>query len=365
MRVNILFLLLSISLAQWTLLDKSDPPHLTTDPSAQPNSSSLSPMWYSSTGSLYLLNDRMWKYEIDGSRWIWMPEVDIGDRSAAAVWTIRGLFYIYGGTNDNGTMWTFDPISRHANQINSGSGPSAVGSSYWTHAQSNRLYLWSDGLLRAFDITTNTWSTITYSGNPEITPYASATYLDGNVYLYVNDRLWKMDLSTFAWTLAPQEGILSPPGPGRIKHTLWSIGDALYLYGGVSGSKIYGDTWRYVGSSGWTLITNKGSVTPVREGFASAKSENALFIFGGGISSSSSGTDLWAYGTITELTILERLENGLKSSIVWAFAACVTSGLILAILIMLIFFICVRSCIIRRKNARFAAPKQTDDFLQL
>lgn len=363
MKVKILILLLLATAAQsqWLLLDEDSPPLLTTDSSAKPNSSQSSPMW-SNGKNLYLLNDHMWKYEIDGKRWLWQCPTGIKERKFAASWTMRGIFYVYGGQSMDGIalndMWKYNPKTREAVQLLS---PSAgrVGASFWTHEQSNRLYILggvdgnstaSSAQLYAFDIISELWSQVQYTGTPDLLPFASATLLNDQVFLYSNDRLWRLDMQTFTWSQVTVVGAVNPPGPVRIHHILWSDGSALYLYGGESGSKLFGDLW--CGAIGpdhsctWTHQSEK--ILPPARAYPSHTVDafGSLFINSG----SPDNNDLWGFGPISELSLLEKLENGLQSAILWSFISAVIGALLLFIMFLLVLFICVVRCARSKKN---------------
>ncbi len=352
--------------SQWVLLDEDSPPLLTTDALAKPNSSDSSPMW-SNGKNLYLLNDHLWKYEIDGKRWLWQCPTGISERKYAAYWSMRGVLYLFGGQSESSSarftladMWTYDPKTRTAQSVPSAPGaiiPTArYGSSFWTHEPSNRLYLFGgiDGNatsapltdLYAYDIIAKTWSVVQYTGTVDILPFASATMHNGNAFLYSNDRLWQLDQSTGAWSQVAASGGFSPPGPSRMHHILWSDGTFLYLYGGESGSKLFGDLWKYApGGVGWSHLSEK-IVPPARSSPSHVVDiYGSLFMTGG-----SEYNDLWGYGPISELSLLEKLENGLQSSILWSFTAAVIAGIVLLLIIGILFYICILRCVSTKKN---------------
>lgn len=335
----IIYIFFINTLAQWSLLRPESPPNLTTGPNAQINKTTLSPTWCFD-GSMYVLNDHMWKYEIESDRWLWQPEVPIPKRYGAAYWTIRDTFYVYGGMTDNGTvlsdMWTYNPKTRESLLIHPGSEETAYGTSFWTHEQSNRLYLWGGGHgLRAFDVSTNQWIQITHSGTPDNGFFGSAT---NGGYLYINDRLWQLDMSTYTWNQLPT-GVVVPPGPNRIYHTIWTIGGTLYLYGGVSGSKVYSDTWKYTNGQWIDMSTVYAGKSP--KDISQFSTCGSLYLFLGAV---------WTFGNANDLTILQKVENGLQSAVLWAFAATILSGLVFIGLFSLAFILCVKRCM-KKKNS--------------
>lgn len=351
----IIFLLISLSFGQWVMLRPDSPPNLSTGPNAQLNNTEMSSTWCFDN-SIYVYNDHMWKYEIDSNRWLWQPEIDIPRRKGAAYWTIRNLFYVYGGMSiENGTvysdMWVYNPKTREANQIESGSDIPSYGTSFWTHEQSNRLYMWGGGHgLRAFDVSTNSWIQITHSGSPDNGFFGSATT---GGYLYINDRLWLLDTSSFTWNQL-STGVVVPPGPNRMHHAIWSVNGVIYLYGGVSGSKIYSDTWKYVDNQ-WIDMSATYFSSP--KDLSQFSVCGSLYLFLG---------EVWTFGNAKDLTILQKLENGLQSTSLWAFFATVISGIILISLYGLAFVLCLRKCI-RNRRQQYMQPINTkaneNDFL--
>jgi len=359
----LLLLLLQLASSQWMLLDQDSPPLLTTDASAKPNMSESSPMW-SNGRNLYLLNDQMWKYEINEKRWLWQCPTGITERKYAAYWTMRGIFYLFSGLSDGGIvsndMWTYDPKSRAVQPIGGNMPTARYGATFWTHEQSNRLYLFG-GLsgnttlsdLYAFDVISRTWSQVSYTGSPDLLPFASATLFgSSNVYLYSNDRLWRLDLSTNIWSQVTVNGGINPPGPVRMHHILWSDGSSVFLYGGESGSKLFGDLWQCAidstsGACTWTHLTEK-ILPPARSSPSyTVDIYGSLFINSGG---DAEYNDLWGYGQISELSLLEKLENGLQSSILWAFTAAVLAGFVLLLILGVLLYVCILRCISAKKN---------------
>jgi len=339
----LIFLLLLPSFAQWVLLHSESPPNLSTGPNAQPNTTTLSPTWCLNN-NVYVYSEHMWKYEVDSNRWLWQPEVNIGKRHGAAYWTIRELFYVYGGMSENGTiysdMWVYNPKTREANRIEAGSDIPSYGTSFWTHEQSNRLYMWGGGHgLRAFDVSTNLWTQIEHIGTPDNGFFGSATT---GGYLYINDRLWKLDTSTFTWTQI-STGIVTPPGPNRIHHTIWTIGDSLYLYGGLSGSKTYSDTWKFSNNQ-WIDMSAVYFSSP--KDLSQFSTCGSLYLVLG---------EVWSFGNAKDLTIFQKLESGLQSAALWAFFSTVISGLIFIGLFGLAFILCVRKCL-RNRQTKYMQP---------
>lgn len=352
----IIFVFLSLSVGQWFLLRPDSPPNLSTGPNAQPNKTTMSSMWCLNN-DIYLFNEHMWKYEIDTNRWLWQPEVPIPKRRGAAYWTIRDSFYIYGGMGENNTvlndMWIYNPKTREATQIESGSDIPSYGTSFWTHEQSNRLYLWGGGYgLRAFDVSTNVWTQITSQGSPDNGFFGSAA---SGGYLYANDRLWRLDTSTYTWNQL-STGVVTPPGPNRLHHVIWTVGDVVYLFGGVSGSKVYSDTWKYSNNQ-WIDMSPAYLNGP--KDIQQFSTCGSLYLFLG---------EIWTFGNSKDLTILQKLEAGLQSAALWAFFATIFSGLVFTGLFGLLFILCVRKCI-RNRRTQFmqpiGQPKVNEDDFQL
>jgi len=359
----LLLLYVAFALAQWSQLSQNGPALLTTDPNAMPDATSLAPMWCVNS-DVYVLTTHLWKFETTTSRWLWQPDSFIPLRTSAAYWTMRNILYLYGGLDANGTvlsdMWSYNPLTRVPTYI--GSYLPVSGAAFWIHSQSNRLYVWGGGVqLRAFDVTTNQWSDVAYTGGgPAQTAYGSATIAGNVAYVYNGDKLWSLDLSTFVWKQS-MVGITAPPGPSRIYSTLWASPNVM-LYGGSAGSQIYSDTWSYA-SNQWNLLTNNVGPSPRQRFSTCVNVNNSLVLFGGDLSN-----DLWMYGPKTDLTLLQKLEVGLQSAVLWSFASAILSALLLLCFTLLGIFLCLKSCRNRRNAGMSSTVKlagRSDDFAQL
>ena len=377
----LLLILLPLAWSQWSLVDPAGAPLLTTDPNAQIDNYAQIPMWcVGSNLYLYGSDGHMWKYEtLETSRYIWMPNVTIPPRTSAMAWTLRNVMYVYGGLDSISSsalndLWSYSDSTRTATRLVDGDAPT-YGAAYWIHPQANRLYIWggvtnSSQSIRAYDVTTGQWATVTSNGasTPPIMPYASATISnDGyTTYLYVNDHLWELDMSTFTWSLAVISSTSNPPGPNRRNHVLWPspVDDSIYLYGGVAGSLVFGDTWNYSPNSKmWRLVTGPQVInpSPLRQDFSTCvNTNNSLYLFGG---TNAPTNDLWLQGPVPSQPILRRLELGLYSATVWAFISAVLSGMVVFTFLILLLYLAIRAC--KRRMSKKARPLASPDNLNL
>ena len=367
-----LLVLCSLGKAQWMLLEKTTPLFLSPGPNAKPQPSSHSLALWSEEGeddALYLFGSgHMWRYEIPNKRWLWQPETpNVVNRTNAAYWSVQDVFYMYGGARGTqvlNDMWAYNPKKRIFTQIPLSNSLPCTGSAFWKHETTNKLYMWggicgmnaTTNHLRAFDINSQTWTenVPTHDGGtgiPAGAVYVAATLGEKDtVYLYTDDKLWMLDLLKFTWTQAKVGNNGSPPGPGRIHHTMWTTSDgAIMLYGGKSGTKEYVDTWRYEGDH-WKLEDVGNGPSP-RTGFTACTDFSGnLLLFGGGDTN-----DLFKYGKFTVKNVFELIEWKLDSATLTASVAAVMSSLVFFGLVVLAIYLCIRHCIKKRKKNRFGA----------
>lgn len=336
----LLFVLVAIN-AQWNLVSPDGAPVLSTSPNAK-----IAPLgdalWCLET-DMYILNGPyLWKYETLTSRWLWQPNPSVDIGSVAGYWSIRNDLWVLGS---NG-MFKYDVKKRSWSAIPPGpSTPGVVAT--WTHEYSNRLYLYSGQTLTAFDVSSLTWQTISQSNSGPIAQNVSAVLGNSEdvVYLYVNDKVWRLSLANFGWQ---EMGASGPPGPNRIQYALWRQGDSLIMFGGKSGSKVFDDTWKYdTKADKWQQVT---SGTPYAR-YGSLTCPDG-YLFG---AKDSDRNDLWVYGTAPATTSspITLFPNG--AILAAAIASCLS--LVLAVIVTLIA--CVQCCRKRR------SLQKADDFINV
>lgn len=347
--ILLLFSLLAVSSAQWILVQPASPPLVTTDPSAHPQMTPYPLIWSDEGDTLYLLAENMWKYEIETKRWIWMPNVpkDLRRVIHQPRWTIQNKLYT--------PSWYYDPLVREFTNLPMGQ-TTCQGSAFWKHEVTNKLYMWGGvcennqtvDTLRAFDISSQQWSTVTTTGSvPTANAFVAATRVGENgVYLYANDHLYYLDLSSKEWSQSELGKNGSPPGPDRIFHSMWTLqnGDIM-LYGGQSGSKHYTDTWKYSNKE-WQMVDEGNGPAPFSNpnGFATTSDlQGNLFYY------DSQGA-VYKYGKLTVRNIFQLIDWKLDSATFSASIAAIMSSIVFFGLLLLTMVVCIRYCIRKRKK---------------
>lgn len=370
-KIILLFLVFYPSTAQWNTLCPNSPSRVETGPDAQIPSSVGSSMWCMNSDDIYVLtnDNQMWKFEKEDKRWLWQPTPNLsGPRFGSAYWKIQGKFYIYGGQHSNGDqvalddMWSYDLVNRvfiqESVQTNN-PGP-CYGMSFWTHEPSNRLFFWggmcqnkTNSNVYAFDINLKHWSVISSNG-PKGSLYGAAllSTSDNKVYLYTQDQLWSFDMTTMLWQNI--RSAIMPTGPNRTHMILWNSidGENLMLYGGQSGSKLFGDTWYYnFNTQSWRVKATDGPVP--REGMAACVDSNGYLNLFGGNDGLYILNDLWQYGPFTVKNVVDMVQWKLDSATIMATWAATTSTIMLVLFTVVLLGFCARKCIARKRAASY------------
>lgn len=334
--LKIIFLLfVAATTAQWVQLHQSGAHLLTVNSNAQPDGYTNPAVWCYQN-YFYTFTSNLWRFELSpNERWFWQPPVEMQQRTGAAYWVIQDVFWLMGGigTTQGSTLsdlWSYNPITREAKQHNAAPFACSNGA-FWTHAASNRLYFWggfcvnNSNPLWSFDVIAKSWSAVTTfsgaQGAPTPTGNVSAVLSADSkiVYLYTQDKLWQLDMSTFVWQTSQGN---NPPGPLRTSYFMWLSNGNLMLFGGIAGSQVYGDTWKYNGKN-WEQVGGSSSPT-ARYGAAGCMTQQGyLYLYGG-----SGNNDLWQYGPFSASNLIERIEWKLDSATIMATLSFVMSALI-------------------------------------
>lgn len=350
-----LLLLISISSAQWSLMDPDAPALISQTPLAQPPLYTLPAVWCSETeqGVIYTLNNlgQVWRFEVESKRWIWQPNTMITSQPLA-YWTIQNKFYLLTNVS---SFYYYDFTTRDFVSLPPYPHASQPYPAFWTHQASNRLYLLNGAELSAFDVHANTWTDIPMQmANAGPTSYVNVSaVLSGQmVYVYVEDKLWEMDLTSFKWVQSPIK-TSTPPGPLRINYNIWKSAKSneLILFGGISGSKLYGDTWSYsLDNKEWKMISENGGPS-MRWGSGQCLdiSTGYVYLFG-----AEGHNDMWQYGPFTAKNAFEMIEWKLDSATLAASIAAIMSTLVMVGLVILAIGYCVYRC--KRRRYAKAVP---------
>lgn len=380
----LLLLLVSICIGQWTQVKQSAPTQYTVTKSAQPSPMFTPITFCEGTSLMYNLGgSEMWIYEQDEQRWLWQPNLptDFKPRNQAAYWYMGGELYLFGGITDTqmimGDLWiyktktrVFEPIIVEG-RVKPGN---CYGTTYWTHYPSNRMYLWGGTCdnnenttqLFAYDLTENQWHNVMTEGNGPKNGKNGAAVVsrsETEVFIYVNDQLWMLDLTTFEWS--NQGNANTPPGPNRRYMKLWqsTTDDSILLYGGIAGGKIFGDTWNYHPVTNmWTAQSNKGPAP--RYAFGTCVNSNGyLYLFGGTNQEENGETqavfnDVWQYGPFNVKNVIDQIQWKLDSSTLFSTIAASFSGITMLILCLIILVNCLKKCINRKRKTNILNSNQ-------
>lgn len=364
----ILLFLISSSLGQWNILDPNSPSRIETGPLAQITPSMGSSMWCMNSDDMYVLtnDNQMWKFEKEDKRWLWQPNLPttMSPRSDAAYWKMRGKFYVYGGIYSDQSlddMWTYDLTLRDfvlETAIASSPGP-CYGTTFWTHEPSNRLYLWggmcknvTNDKVYSYDTTLRVWNIANVgSAGPEGSLYGAVVMSGSLAYIYTNDQLWSFDMQTGRWTIIP--AAIMPFGPNRTRMALWSTidGENLMMYGGQSGSKMFGDTWSYtLATNSWRIKSTDGPIP--RTGMSYCIDSNGYMNMFGGNDGLYVLNDLWQYGPFTVKTVVDMVQWKLDSATIMATWAAAASTILLGLFCVLLIGFCARKCM-QKKSEKY------------
>ena len=307
---------ISSCLGNWNRIHGGGGAVYNTKPNALLSGRRNAAMWVKEN-DIYVLGGRsdtqrvndFWKYEIKANRWFWQPDVpsSLFVRSGSSQWIINGLFWLYGGRNDSKTsyslddMWSHNPSTREWKRYTMTSNPGArFGSSFWTDEENNSLYLFGGkndttvlGDVWRFNVVSSSWELVSTKG---LSPRddAISVRIGDEVYLFGDNAFTSLNLKTMTATNVASKG---DEPKKRADSVMWTNGDVLYLLGGRSDSKTFGDFWSYDTTSNQWFKRNDTIISEARWGSAFASNRLCeVVLFGGQKQDSSSlSNDLWIF----------------------------------------------------------------------
>ena len=363
----LLVVLISLCFGGWNRLHAGGGSVYNTEPNALLSGRRNAAMWVKEN-DVYVLAGRsdtqrvndFWKYEIKTNRWLWQPDVPstLSVRSGSSQWIVNGLFWLYGGRNDSKTsyslddLWSQNPTTREWKRYTVAPAPGArFGSSFWTDEENNFLYLFGGkndttvlGDVWRFDVVNLKWEAVNVKGLAARDD-AVAVKIGDEVYLFGDTDFTSLNLQTMSASSIASKG---DEPKKRADSVIWSDQENIYIFGGRSDSKTFGDFWMYdIISNQWTK-SNETVVPEARWGSAFAVNRNMeILLFGGQKQDSSTlSNDLWIF----------RNGNSGNTSVGTSFTMDTSYGIDIAIVIFcilnfLLLVSFVAFLIIRRKTA--------------
>jgi hypothetical protein len=361
-----LLLFLAHTHAQWKILDKSSPTHLTSDPDAQIPPSSLASVWCTANNNMIVYTKKqVWKFETSDQRWLWQPDpiAIVPENEGGAYWSIRGKYFLFKDQLTYYDTGTRDFVLETP-LVKGGPVGACTNTAFWTHEATNRLYFWggtcgngnaTNTQIWAYDIVLRQWLAVNTKNTGPTPADSGAACLSGNentVYIYTRDQMWLLDLTSFEWKQTINAN--APPGPLRIHMQLWksSKDSSIILFGGMSGSKVYGDTWIYSPElDKWQFKDLSGPLP--RWGASSCLDSNGYLLMYGGGDLESSFNDVWQYGPFNVQNIFDKLQWQLDSATLMSTWAAATSSATLFLILVLLIVFCVRKWLFKRQQRKF------------
>lgn len=353
-KILLIIVIIAIVSGQWINLSPNGPPNIVTGPSAKIPPPSLpqqnnGAMWCFEDCQYVLNNGQMWKYEIKDNRWLWQPDPPKEIQTVTAYFNVEGTTpYLFVNGLE---MWTYDTLMRKFTQLPQ-RAPfvclSPVKNTFWNHDTANMLYIMcNETTLLSFDISSATWNVhsvaVVNGAGAGLGPIVA---IEDIVYMYSGDAVWEMDTSSFNWTKAISVTMAEPPGPNRTGSAFWQNKEGeLMLFGGISGSHLYGDTWLYSpNSKSWIFKDNLG---PLARSDPLYCVHTFLYMFG---APSLNQNDMWQYGPFTVKNVLDIIESKLGSATLMSTGAMIASILTFVLFLGFAIAHCTRQCINKRRN---------------
>lgn len=256
--------------------------------------------------------------------------------------TYNNFFYIYGGRDINeGKMSDMYKLSLDNNWENkqwekvefSGASPGNIAH-HRSSVIDNILYVFGGDSqkenitnnLFLFNIDNLTWEK-QINKDKDIIPLSShsmSLYLN-NLIIFggysstaFNDKLFIYKTETKTWSQYPDSNIQLTETQnipeGRIDHSQTTVGNAIYIYGGLNQKNVYlNEMWKFdLGNITWNQVNIQGEIPKGRKGHSAVLFEGNILFFGGKTGQLFEINQLWKYDIIKERfqllhdTMLER-----------------------------------------------------------
>lgn len=212
-----------------------------------------------------------------------------------------GKVLVLGGANPSetfGDLYVLDLDTFSWDRIDSpGFKPRYEHSAFIPKSKPNKLYAFGGGDqhgnhrdVQVYDLTTQTWSTVTPIGEaPSARTYHITAVVGDKFYVYsggqslsdpVSDRqVHCFDAAGESWTTLKIKGDAPKPRHG---HVVVAVEDKLYIHGGMSGTTFYDDMHVLdLKTSSWSCIKQKRGSPSARAAHAAVVSGSSIYVFGG------------------------------------------------------------------------------------
>ena len=153
---------------------------------------------------------------------------------------------------------------------------------------------------------TSTWSSVGTSNAPPARRSHSALAHAGGMWVFGGERsgyeysdVWRFDLASETWSFhSPSVNV--HVALARRQHSAVVHGDAMYVYGGRSGSTAKADFWKYdFAASTWSAMPASPAM-PARFGHVAAVAGGKMFVFGGLVLAQEGGAALASDAAVWE-----------------------------------------------------------------
>lgn len=214
----------------------------------------------------------------------------------------NGRLYIIGGANPSGPFcdtYVLDLNTQKWDLIDAPGFRARYEHAAFTPAcHPNKIYIFGGADqtgnmndIQVFDTESNTWSSVTVSGNPpsERTYHTSSATVGNKFIVYggghcgpdpVSDRqVHCFDATSLSWTTLNIRGDSPKPRHG---HVTVAVGNKVFIHGGMAGANFYNDLHVLnLEKNTWSDVKRKKIYPSARAGHSAVAIGNNVYIFGG------------------------------------------------------------------------------------